>query len=191
MCRMLSLATWMWQLFKHASIFGINTCKKACFFFYCSLKDKIKYCVVLQTQFSYNLIFVQCKTDCLQCKTDLWYFSLLKICAWMPFLLLIIEFQLNTASSVFHYHVNEHTAGVTGRQGMPNPPGHMTPPLSLRFMFELLLIYILLYGSLKRLTVCCCHFFLLTSMLCTFSCKVIKIDFFWVLRLFSNFVCNF
>lgn len=33
MCRMLSLATWMWQLFKHASIFfWINTCKKAWFF---------------------------------------------------------------------------------------------------------------------------------------------------------------
>lgn len=58
MCRMLSLATWMWQLFKHASIFfWINTCKKA-WFFYCSLKDKMKYCVVLQTLFSYNLIFV-------------------------------------------------------------------------------------------------------------------------------------
>lgn len=53
----------------------------------------------------------------------------------------------------------EHTAGATDQQGMLTSPRHLIPPLSfLEVRVVLLWICISLYGFLRWLTVCYCHF---------------------------------
>ena len=93
------------------------------------------------------------------CKFYGWYYGLSantiyhRVKCWLTFFIpivspLFIHWIDDGFFPLFPDHDNEHTAGVTCRQGMLTPPWHLIPPLMFRRSVFALLLFCILFNGL-------------------------------------------